>query len=136
MATLLFSSTFTTRIHDIDAAGVMFYARYFYHSHDAYEDLLKSHNFTIKKILQENILLPISHTEAQFKSPIRLNESISINIYLAGLKKHSFSLEYHFIDASDKLIAQLLTRHVCLSQNNQEHQELPYLLQQILTIEK
>ncbi|MCU7940899.1 MAG: hypothetical protein KZQ74_14675 [gamma proteobacterium symbiont of Bathyaustriella thionipta] len=70
MASLLFNYSFTTRIHDIDAAGVMFFARFFYHIHDAYEDFLNHQAQSIKQILNSDFILPISHTEANFKAPI------------------------------------------------------------------
>ena len=40
MTTPAFFYRFTVRLHDIDAAGVMFFGHLFRHAHDAYESVM------------------------------------------------------------------------------------------------
>ncbi len=132
MASSLFNSTITTRIHDIDAAGVVFYARIFYFAHNAYEDFLNHHQQAIKKILESDIILPIKHTEADFKAPILLNENIAIEISLHTIKENEFTLNYSFSDAWGNARANALTQHICLDANTKKRQKLPDSIRSIL----
>lgn len=133
MASLLFNYPLTTRMHDIDAAGVMFFARFFYHIHDAYEEFLNHHGQSIKHILSSEIILPISHTEADFKAPVFLNETIHIEISLQKIAADNFILNYQFIDSSGKIRAAVQTHHVCLNSNSKQRQTLPEAIHQLLT---
>lgn len=130
---LLFKYTFTTRIHDIDAAGVMFFARFFYHIHDAYESFLHHHQFGIEQILKTDFVLPISHTEADFKAPVFLNESLNIEVFLQQIEEGEFTLYYHLTDSDKKIRATALTHHVCLNKNNKTRSHLPKTIINLLT---
>ena len=125
MAALLYKSKLCTRIHDIDAAGVVFYARYFYFAHNAYEDWLDSRQTNISRILDSGRILPIVHTEADFKAPIGLNENIEIKLFLTEQKEHSFALEYQFYNTQDELKAVLQTVHICLDAQSRKKIILP-----------
>ncbi len=125
MAALLFETQLCTRLHDIDAAGVVFYARYFYFAHNTYEDWLNSRHSNISSLLDSGCILPIIHTEADFKAPIGLNESIVLRLFLAEKKEHSFALEYQFYNHQDELKAVLQTVHVCLNSKNRKKVTLP-----------
>ncbi|MCU7800318.1 MAG: acyl-CoA thioesterase [gamma proteobacterium symbiont of Lucinoma myriamae] len=132
MASLPFNYSFTTRIHDIDVAGVMFFARFFYHIHDAYEDFLNHQAQSIKQILNSNFILPISHTEADFKAPIVLNETITIEISLHKIEVEEFILSYQFLDSTGKIRSTSLTHHVCLDSNSKQRKTLPASIHQLL----
>ncbi len=134
MASSLFSSTITTRIHDIDAAGVVFYAQIFYFAHNAYEDFLNHHQQGIKKILKSDYSLPIKHTEADFKAPIFLNECITIEITLHELKESEFTLNYSLSDVSGNTRVTALTQHICLDRNTKKRKNLPAAMRSILLV--
>jgi len=132
MASSLFKTTFITRMHDIDAAGVMFFGRIFYYAHDAYEALLNHHQQSINIILNTDVILPISHAEADFKAAIYLNETIEIEILVQDIREKEFSLSYHFIDSSGTIRATALTRHVCLENQTRCQKALPDTIIRIL----
>ncbi len=125
MAQLLFETTISTKMSDIDAAGVVFFARYFYFAHNAYEEYLNSQQYSIKDILQSACSLPIIHSEAEFKAPISLNETILIKVFLKQKRRHSFSLEYQFYNNTPELKAVLQTVHVCLDNTSRKKVALP-----------
>ena len=125
MASSLFSYSFTTRLHDIDPAGVLFFARIFYYAHDAYEAFLNHHQQSIEHILHSDFILPISHSEADFKAPIILNETITIEIFSENVSGNEFSLRYHFSNQSHQLNATAMTRHICLDSTTRSRKNLP-----------
>ncbi len=128
----IFHYQFTTRIHDIDAAGVMFFGRFFYHIHDAYECFLNHHQMGISDILKKEYILPISHTKADYKAPIFLNEQINIEIFLQDIKDSEFILNYHIIDAKNIIRATAQTHHICSHKITRERVNLPDVLALIL----
>lgn len=125
MAPLLFKYTFTARMHDIDAAGIMFFARTFYHAHDAYEAFLYENDLGIIKIIKSGILLPISHSEADYKVPVLLNESINIEIYTEDIGENEFSLRYLLKAEEGTVKSSVLTRHVCVDSKTHRRTVLP-----------
>jgi len=128
----LYTYSFTTRMHDIDAAGVVFFARFFYHIHNAYEDFLNHHHSGISTILNTDYILPIKHSEADFKVPVLLNETIVIHIFLAGINTNEFSLSYHLYDTANKLRAKAFTQHICLDRETKKRKVLPDSLTKLL----
>jgi len=125
MHKVLSKYTFTTRLHDIDAAGFMFYARSFYYLHDAYEELLNEHELNIYEILKGQYLFPIVHAEADFKSPIKLNQNISIKISAGEIEIDRFSLKFDFIDKQEKSVITAFTQHVCIHKLSHKATDLP-----------
>ncbi len=128
MAQLLFNTEFTAKMHDIDAAGIVFFARFFYYAHDAYEQYLSSQQHSIAKFMQSGILLPIIHSEADFKAPLVLNEAIEIKLFLKEKRARSFSLEYHFINSDAEIKAIVQTVHVCMDHKRGKKCNLPVRL--------
>jgi len=126
--TFLYEYEFITRIHDIDAAGVLFFARNLYYAHDAYEAFLIQSNQSIDKILKSDFVLPISHTEASFKTPVFLNEAIRVKLFLTALTEDEFSLHYEFINPKGRVCSTANTTHVCLNSTNHKRMKLPEAL--------
>ena len=125
MQKALLKYSFTTRLHDIDAAGFMFYARSFYYLHDAYEEMLNAHNFKISKILKGQYLFPISHAEANFKAPIKLNQFITIDIFPTEILRDRFALMFDFRNEQGKTVISAITRHVCINKQSHKATDLP-----------
>lgn len=133
---LLFEYKFTTRLHDIDAAGVLFFARNLYYAHDAYEAFLNTQNQSIATILNSDFILPLNHAEADFKAPVFLNEIITIEIYCAAIGEDEFSLQYQFINHLKKITTTVLTRHVSLDKNSHQRIPLPESIHLLLASSK
>ena len=133
MDSLLFKTQFSVRMHDTDSAGVMFYARAFYYAHDAYEDFLQANEQSISDLLQDNFILPISHTDADFKAPVFLDDKIEIEIFRQAINESDFTLTYHFINHKRTTCIIASTSHVCLGRQSRKRMPLPAALNKILT---
>ncbi len=132
----LFRYEFTTRIHDIDAAGVLFFARNLFHAHDAYEAFLNHHGQSIAAMLESDFILPISHTEADFKAPVLLNVVITIELFLQEMKEDGFILSYQFINHSQRICTTVLTHHTCIDKRTRKRKQLPEAIQLLLTTQQ
>src|ERR1700679_3083291 len=83
------------RLHDTDAAGIIFFANQFKIIHDAYEDLLEEFGWSFQKMLKKtSYLLPIVHAESCYKGPIFVGDNIVVAIKVGHIGSTSFSFEY------------------------------------------
>jgi len=121
----------TVRMHQTDAAGVVFYANLFVMAHDCYENRLEQYA-SLSEILQRNIHIPIVRAEADYRLPIRLSDQITIELTLAKKQKTSFTLEYTFKNANGEIVAQVQTVHVVIDSRTRQPVEFPSFLQDAL----
>ena len=109
----MFSYSTRLKLRDTDAAGVAFFAAYYAIAHDAYEAFLESADAPLHSWLSE-VHLPIVHSEADYKAPLTLGTSFSVNIHCERLGTKSFTLSYQF-SSDHQVFANLKTVHVTVS---------------------
>ena len=102
---------FKVRMHDVDHAGVMFFARLFIHAHDAYEDFMASKGMAINDLIAQDVRLPIVHTNADYLLPLRHGEYIEVVLEIGQPGQTSFAVNYEF-RYGNELRARLQTVHV------------------------
>jgi 1,4-dihydroxy-2-naphthoyl-CoA hydrolase len=124
-----FSYSFSVPLHDIDAAGIMFYGHLFRHAHDAYEAFMRTIGFPLDHIVREaDPLLPLVHAEADYRAPLRHGEVIRVELCVARLGPRSFTLDYRFIDGDGQMRASARTVHVGLGPDRTSSAPLPQTL--------
>lgn len=119
-----YSYTFEVRLHDVDHAGVMFFARLFVHAHDAYEAFMAGNGLALGALIERNVRLPIVHASADYLLPLRHDEKITVTLTVAKLGQTSFTLEYAF-HCGNELRARLRTVHVFLEAGTGTPSSLP-----------
>lgn len=122
---------FSVRLHDVDAAGVMFYAHLFAHAHDAYEDFMVSRNLGLDKLIGLGVHLPLVHASADCLIPLRHGERISVALEVEKLGRTSFNLAYTF-HCGNELRARLRSVHVFLDAVDRKSSPLPPEIRQAL----
>lgn len=126
-----YSYTFDVRLHDVDHAGVMFFARLFVHAHDAYEMFLGHLGLDLCAMIRTGERLPIVHASADYFQPLRHGEQITVNLEIETLGESSFTVAYAFIAATG-LLARVRTVHVYLDPHGDSASSLPQTLRQLL----
>jgi len=128
MATL--KKRLTVRLHDTDAAGILFYANQFLYIHDAYEELLQLIGLPLASMLQDGpFSLPIVHAEAQYFRPLRVGDEVTVVLQVESIGVTSFVLAFELFTADDKLVGKAKTAHVAVSKQTQNKIALPEKLQ-------
>jgi YbgC/YbaW family acyl-CoA thioester hydrolase len=90
------------RFQDIDAAGILFYARAFEYFHDAYAAALEAGGVDLPTILREKRwAAPLVHAEADFKAPMRYGDPVAIEIVSGELGHSSLKVRYRVTAAND-----------------------------------
>jgi len=116
---------FQVRLHDIDAAGVLFYGHLFRHAHDAYEGFMSRLGFPLAGLIRAGCRLPLVHAEADYLVPMCHGEEISVEVSLTALGRARFHLDYRFLDAAGRLAARARTVHVHLAETGDRAAPLP-----------
>ncbi len=112
-----FRYRFQVRLHDTDAAGVLFFGHLFRHAHDAYESLMADLGFPLHDLIRHGVApdaaaLPITHAEASYKRPILQGDRIEVAVSVAEVRRRSFALDYRFNNQDGQTCATALTVHV------------------------
>ena len=104
--------TFPVRFQDVDAAGVLFFGRIFDYCHQAYEELIASSGVDRAHYFAgADVLVPIVHAEADYKTPLRHGERVTIEIDVARIGRASFQLRYRALGPAGDLRAEVTTVH-------------------------
>lgn len=129
----MFNYQTTIHLHQIDAAGVMFYGHLFSLIHDSYEAFLNSKDLSLQQIInQKDYVLPIVHAEADYKKGITLGEIININLQISQLTEHSFTIAYALTNNSKAEVATAKTVHVAIDKHTGKTISVPQELRLIL----
>src|SRR5580698_4219787 len=120
------------RLHDTDAAGIIFFANQFKIVHDAYEDLLEKFGWSFEKMLKgTNYFLPIVHAESDYLTPVFVGDKIVVAIKVGHIGNTSFSFEYT-LKRGKTLVGTAKTVHVTINQKSRQKITLPPALRRAL----
>lgn len=137
------SYSFRVALHDTDAAGVVFFGHLFRHLHDAFEHWMDQLGYPVDQLIRGGeILLPLTHAEADYRAPMRHGDRIVIELALSQLGDTYFALGYHCLRLDEdreytnggKLAATALTRHCCIDPECHQSRPLPDSLAQALRL--
>jgi 1,4-dihydroxy-2-naphthoyl-CoA hydrolase len=123
---------FRVRLHDVDHAGMVFFARLFTHAHDAYEAFMASIGLGLGALIEGGVRLPVAHASADYLQPLRHDEEIAVTLNVAQLGQTSFTVAYEF-RCSAELRARLRTVHVYLDARSGLPASLPHDTRQLFT---
>jgi 1,4-dihydroxy-2-naphthoyl-CoA hydrolase len=114
------------RFRETDAAGVVYFAQVLAICHDAYEaallaaDMVLPHWFT-----QQQLALPITHAEADYRRPLRCGDRLTITGLPQVLSDSTFEITYQVQGPDPGVAATALTRHCCIHTATRQRQPLP-----------
>lgn len=129
----MFTFDYTLRLHDTDAAGVVYFANLLRIAHEAYEAYLASRGVSIRRALDDRTLaLPIVHAEADFRAPVKLGDRLAVHLTIAEVGSRSFTSRYAFLTGDGALAAEARLVHAVLDPESGRATTLPDDLAAIL----
>lgn len=129
----MFSYSTTIKLHETDAAGLLFFSNQFKLLHDGYEALLESIGFGFARMLREkDYFLPIVHASSDFKAPLFVGDKITIFIKVGHIGQTSFTFEYVLKNAVQKVVGTGRTVHVTINKKTRTKIPLPPDMKQTL----
>ena len=116
----------TVKLHDTDAAGLLFYGHQFKMAHDCYEAMLESIGFPMAWWLREaDCFLPIVHAEADFLLPLFVGDQVEIQLRSEKLGDSSYTLAQDFLDSKGRTVGTVKTVHVVVNKKSGRKTTIP-----------
>ena len=117
------------RFGDCDSAGVLHFHNLFRWSHEFWEESLEIYGLHLNEIFphsfnQLHIIFPIINCEANFTLPIKLSDSLNINIIPKKINHHLFQVETVF-EKNEKRFAQSKLIHCSIDSYSRKKVQLP-----------
>ncbi len=101
------------RFEDVDAANIVFFARFFNYGHEAMESLLAGlDGGYVRLVIERKIGMPAVHVEADFTAPLRFGDVAHIEVTVPRIGHKSCTYNYAFYRQKDRVRIANLT-HVC-----------------------
>ncbi len=114
------------KLHDTDAAGLLFFSHQFELIHDAYEALLENIGFGFAELIKnKNYFLPIVHAESDYKLPLFVGDLIEIQVTVEKVGNTSFTFAYKLLNAKQQLVGTARTVHVTMDKATKKKIPLP-----------
>lgn len=100
------------RFQEVDAAGLVFYARIFDYFHDAYVSFLRERGASLEVALRdESWVAPLRRAEAEYLRPLRFGDAVEVVIAEVRVEETEYAIDYRVeVDGAVACVGR--TRHV------------------------
>jgi 4-hydroxybenzoyl-CoA thioesterase len=103
------------RFDEVDAAGIVFFARFLQYAHEAMDHLFAPlEGGYAALILERRVGLPAVRIEVDFKAPLRYGETVRIETSVSRVGRRSAALRYRMLRARDGVLSADL-RHTVVT---------------------
>lgn len=103
------------RLQEVDAAGVVFFARILEYCHDALMAALAEAGLDLASLLREaRHLAPIRRVEADYLAPLRFGDRVVAGPVLARLEESQVLVAHRVERSAGETVAIAQTLHVCV----------------------
>jgi YbgC/YbaW family acyl-CoA thioester hydrolase len=120
----LFTTKYKIAFCETDPGGILFFAEFFKIAHVAYERFFESLNLEKNYFLDDEYILPIVHSNADYLSPVKFGDELVCEVKVGKIGTTSFELVYLLMN-KDKTAAKILTKHVAVKKEGFEKAEIP-----------
>ncbi|MFH1496993.1 MAG: thioesterase family protein [Verrucomicrobiota bacterium] len=126
---MAFSYHRTIHFPDTDAAGVVFFARYLFICHEAYEEALAATGVQLGGFFADHgVVVPIAKSEASYLRPLACGDKVRVEVTPNRLSENSYAIDYVLWKqhgSAEKRAAVVRTEHVCIDSTTRERRPLP-----------
>lgn len=122
-----FSMPWLVRFQDIDAAGIVFFAKIIEFCHDAYIQfwLQKSHLFR-EAVHERRWIFPLVHAEADFLQPLRFGDWADVQLIHIEVTARKLHIGYRVVRRTDaQVVAVAQTIHVVVEGGTFQRVDVP-----------
>lgn len=111
-----FEHRLRVRFQDVDAAGIIFFSRYFEKAHEAFEEWMEAAGLpvTAEMMARREVGLPLVQAGGEFHSPALLGEELCVAVEVERLGASSVTYVFHFTGPAGQKRATVRTTHVCI----------------------
>lgn len=114
------------RMHDTDAAGILYFPRQFRFCHDAFEDLFDAMGFSYKDLFHNlNFSFVVVHAESDYKVSLVVGDKLDVHIHLVKIGTTSLTFAYEIFKEGAILTGSAKTVHVCIDRKKRVKMPVP-----------
>lgn len=112
-------------MRDVDAGGVLFFARYLSLAYEASEALFVEHDLSIKAMVENyGVVLPVIHADVDYRQPLSIGETAIIQLSVTNISRRTFTLAFNFL-SKEKKAANGEIIHACVDCGTRQATALP-----------
>src|ERR1035437_1424935 len=109
---------------DCDPAGILFCGRIYEVCHTAYEAMIESFSLKENYWNNEDYVVPIISSSANYRTPVKYNDTLTVELSASVLKNSSFELTYTCKNKEGNVCAEVKTVHVFVDRKTWKKKEL------------
>jgi len=130
----MFEHLLTVRLHDTDAAGILYFGSQFRMAHETFEAWIESKGAGIRHFFtaDTDFILPIVHAEADYKAPVVLGDKLTVEGSVSRIGDTSFTTRYRFIQEDRQEVGTATLVHVAVNRKINGKIPLPEALRSLL----
>lgn len=123
----MFSTNYKITFSETDPGGILFFAEFFKIAHITYERFFEQLELDRNYFLDDEFILPIVHSEADYISPVKFGDELICEVLVGDIRETSFELKYTLINKTI-VAAKISTKHVVVKKKEFEKSEIPAIL--------
>ncbi|MEE9442063.1 MAG: thioesterase family protein [candidate division Zixibacteria bacterium] len=117
---------YTIKLHDTDAAGILFFANQLRIVHDVYERFLATIGFPFVEMFEKKeFFIPIVHAETDYTQMLTDGDTVEIELVVSEIGKTSFTLEYRLTNLDGIVVGTAKTVHVTIDPVKKQKMDIP-----------
>ncbi|RUS45728.1 thioesterase family protein [Cohnella sp. AR92] len=93
------------RFGETDAAGIVFYPNYYKWMDQATHELMLAAGFSTRKLMEENVGLPLLEANCRFREPLRFDDEVKVVSSIEEVKTKVIRIAHRFY-REETLIAE------------------------------
>ncbi len=131
MTAPLFQHKMIVPFQDIDAAGIVFFARIFDYFHDAFVAHLRARGVSLPAVISSGEWgAPLAHAEADYKFPLRFGDEVTVEVVCGEVGDTSLSIRFRIVSGQEPVRVHCFgkTVHVVIDRKTFRPRAVPDIL--------
>lgn len=111
---------------DVDSTGVIYFGALFHYALEAFELFLHHHKASLADFFLKGYAFPIVHAEADYTSPLRVSDEMSISLTVKSISSRSVSILTEMKNLNtDKIAGRVTLVHAFLLKGEEKASNIP-----------
>lgn len=122
-----FTQEIPIRFADVDAAGIVYYPRFFHYYHQAFEDFFGATHGTpySEWLSSRRVGFPTAHVEADFNAPLRYGDSLHVAVTVPRVGNRSLDFRFEARSGKTEPAASAVITKVCVDMDSLKPCDFP-----------
>lgn len=114
------------RVHDADAAGVLFFGGYFALAHDAFEAFMQDRGIGFGfQIREGDYIITVVRAESEHRLPLWVGEEATVSLRVEELRRKTFTLVCDIENPEGKRSCTVRTKHMAVDKGTGKAVAMP-----------